>query len=114
VRLIELPDDGGMLTVDRVSKRFGDLVALDECSLSVERGNIVGFLGPNGAGKTTTMRIVLGLIDPDSGGVAWDGTPIDAVMRLRCRRSAGFIRVCRFTSNSSITAGFTEWARRAR
>jgi ABC-2 type transport system ATP-binding protein len=83
VRLIELPDDGGMLTVDRVSKRFGDLVALDECSLSVERGNIVGFLGPNGAGKTTTMRIVLGLIDPDSGGVAWDGTPIDAVMRLR-------------------------------
>jgi ABC-2 type transport system ATP-binding protein len=83
VRLIELPEDGGMLTVDRVSKRFGDLAALDECSLSVERGNIVGFLGPNGAGKTTAMRIVLGLIDPDSGGVAWDGTPIDAVMRLR-------------------------------
>jgi len=72
-----------MLSVERVSKRFGDIVALDGCSLSVERGSVLGFLGPNGAGKTTTMRIVLGLVDPDSGGVTWDGRPIDAATRLR-------------------------------
>lgn len=72
-----------MLTVERVSKRFGDIVALDGCSLSVERGSVLGFLGPNGAGKTTTMRIVLGLIDPDDGAVTWDGRPIDSTMRLR-------------------------------
>ena len=72
-----------MLSVERVSKRFGDIVALDGCSLSVERGSVLGFLGPNGAGKTTTMRIVLGLVEPDSGGVTWDGRPIDAATRLR-------------------------------
>ena len=72
-----------MLSVERVSKRFGDIVALDGCSLSVERGSVLGFLGPNGAGKTTTMRIVLGLVDPDSGGVTWDGRPLDAELRLR-------------------------------
>lgn len=72
-----------MLSVDGVNKRFGELVALDDCSLTVERGNILGFLGPNGAGKTTTMRIILGLVDPDDGEVSWDGAPIGAAMRLR-------------------------------
>jgi ABC-2 type transport system ATP-binding protein len=72
-----------MLSVEGVSKRFGDVVAVDGCSLSAPRGSIVGFLGPNGAGKTTTMRIILGLIDPDAGRVFWDGRPIDAAFRLR-------------------------------
>ncbi|HSR46088.1 MAG TPA: ATP-binding cassette domain-containing protein [Acidimicrobiia bacterium] len=72
-----------MLSVEGVSKRFGELVALDGCSLTVDRGNILGFLGPNGAGKTTTMRIILGLIDPDVGAVSWDGRPVDTAARLR-------------------------------
>ncbi len=72
-----------MLSVDGVTKKFGELVALDDCSLTVERGKILGFLGPNGAGKTTTMRIILGLIDPDAGAVSWDDRPIDAAARLR-------------------------------
>ena len=72
-----------MLEVSGVTKRFGDLRALNACSLALERGNILGFLGPNGAGKTTTMRIILGLIDPDEGEVDWDGRPIDRVARLR-------------------------------
>lgn len=72
-----------MLEVSGVTKRFGELIALDGCSLALERGNILGFLGPNGAGKTTTMRIILGLIDPDEGEVGWDGRPIDRVTRLR-------------------------------
>lgn len=72
-----------MLEVSGVTKRFGELIALDGCSLALGRGNILGFLGPNGAGKTTTMRIILGLIDPDEGEVDWDGRPIDRVARLR-------------------------------
>ena len=72
-----------MLGVSRVTKRFGELLALDGCSLQLKRGNILGFLGPNGAGKTTTMRIILGLIDPDEGEVTWDGRPIDRGARLR-------------------------------
>lgn len=72
-----------MLFVERVAKRFGDLQALDGCSLSVDRGTMLGFLGPNGAGKTTTMRIILGLIDPDSGAVTWDGQSITPKMKLR-------------------------------
>ena len=83
MRPIVFAHDVGMLSVDSVTKRFGDLVALNDCSLSVERGNILGFLGPNGAGKTTTMRIILGLVDPDDGEVSWDGAPIGAAMRLR-------------------------------
>ena len=72
-----------MLEVSAVTKRFGELIALNRCSLALERGNILGFLGPNGAGKTTTMRIILGLIDPDEGEVDWDGRPIDRTARLR-------------------------------
>lgn len=50
-----------------LTKRFGDLVAVDHVSFTVERGTIVGFLGPNGAGKTTTLRMLLGLIAPSEG-----------------------------------------------
>jgi ABC-2 type transport system ATP-binding protein len=72
-----------MLTFDHVSKRFGAVQALDGCSFSVERGRMLGFLGPNGAGKTTSMRVVFGLVEPDSGEVLWDGQPIGLAERLR-------------------------------
>jgi len=54
-----------------VSKRYGETVALDDLSFSVEPGQVCGFVGPNGAGKTTAMRIVLGVLVADSGGVSW-------------------------------------------
>src|SRR3954454_21142642 len=63
------------LVVDHVSKRFGAVVALDAMSFEVPRGQVFGFLGANGAGKTTTMRIALGVLRPDSGAIAWNGTP---------------------------------------
>jgi ABC-type multidrug transport system ATPase subunit len=63
------------LLVDRVSKRFGDVVALDELAFEVGRGEVFGFLGPNGAGKTTTMRIALGVVRPDAGVISWGGVP---------------------------------------
>ncbi len=71
-----------MLQLEGLTKRFGEVVALDGCTLSVRSGQMVGFLGPNGAGKTTTMRSIFGLVRPDAGVVAWDGRPIDAATRL--------------------------------
>ena len=58
------------LQVEELVKRYGDVVAVDHLSFSVQRGEIFGLLGPNGAGKTTTLEIVEGLQQPDSGRVA--------------------------------------------
>jgi ABC-2 type transport system ATP-binding protein len=58
-----------VLEVRNLSKKFGDLVAVDGISFSVNRGEIFGFLGPNGAGKTTTLRMLTGIIKPDSGSI---------------------------------------------
>jgi ABC-2 type transport system ATP-binding protein len=69
------------LVLDAVSKRFGDVVALDGASFSVEPGRIFGLLGANGAGKTTAMRIVLDILRPDSGRVTWMGTENTALPR---------------------------------
>jgi ABC-2 type transport system ATP-binding protein len=66
-----------------LSRRFGDVVALDGVSFSVPEGEIVGFVGPNGAGKTTTMRIALGVLEPDAGDVRWNGSLLDAEARRR-------------------------------
>jgi ABC-2 type transport system ATP-binding protein len=62
------------LLIDSVSKRFGDVQALDAISLQIEPGEVFGFLGANGAGKTTAMRIVLDILRPDSGTIVWNGT----------------------------------------
>ena len=70
-----------MLKLSGLSKRFGSLQALDDLSLSLERGEIVGFVGSNGAGKSTTMRIVMGVLAADSGAVTWMGAPVDAAIR---------------------------------
>jgi ABC-2 type transport system ATP-binding protein len=64
-------------------RSFGDLVAVDGISFSIPPGRLFGFVGRNGAGKTTTMRIVCGLLEPDSGTVAWRGRPIDGAARSR-------------------------------
>ena len=72
-----------MLALSNVSKTFGDVRALADCSFSVGRGRMVGFLGPNGAGKTTSMRAVFGLVEPDAGELLWDGRPIGLAERLR-------------------------------
>jgi ABC-2 type transport system ATP-binding protein len=73
---------GGVLSLDGLTKRFGDVVALDGCRFSVPRGQMLGFLGPNGAGKTTAMRAVFGLLALDDGRVMWDDRPIDRAARL--------------------------------
>lgn len=69
-----------MLELQGLRKAFGDRVALDGLSLTVEPGQLLGFVGANGAGKTTAMRIALGVLRPDEGEVRWRGaaaTPQD-------------------------------------
>jgi ABC-2 type transport system ATP-binding protein len=56
-----------VVATDRLTKRYGDRLAVDSVSLTVRRGEVYGFLGPNGAGKTTTLRMLLGLVRPSSG-----------------------------------------------
>jgi ABC-2 type transport system ATP-binding protein len=65
-----------MLDVVDVSKRYGQVTALDHCTFSAQPKRLVGLLGPNGAGKTTVMRCLLGLVRPDSGTLRWCGKPI--------------------------------------
>ena len=56
-----------MIEVESVTKHFGPILAVDNISFSIDRGEVVGFLGPNGAGKSTTMRILAGFFPPTSG-----------------------------------------------
>jgi ABC-2 type transport system ATP-binding protein len=56
-----------VVTVGSLTKRYGDLVAVDDLTFSLHAGTITGFLGPNGAGKTTTLRLLLGLAEPAAG-----------------------------------------------
>ena len=65
-----------MIQVDHIVKRYGDLVAVNGISFSLNEGDIVGFLGPNGAGKSTTMRIITGCLAADSGNVKVGGYDI--------------------------------------
>ena len=69
------------LVVDSITKRFGDVVALDDASFTVEPARIFGLLGANGAGKTTSMRIVLDILRADEGRVTWQGTENIALPR---------------------------------
>jgi len=72
VAVIELHD---------LTKRFGDLLAVDELSFEVDSGQVVGFLGPNGAGKTTTLRMLLGLASPTEGSAIINGRPYQELDR---------------------------------
>jgi ABC-2 type transport system ATP-binding protein len=59
--------DDPVVAVNSLAKRFGDLLAVDDLTFSLDRGTVTGFLGPNGAGKTTTLRLLLGLAEPTAG-----------------------------------------------
>jgi ABC-2 type transport system ATP-binding protein len=65
-----------MIAIERLCKRFGSLVAVDDLDLTIEPGTVFGFLGRNGAGKTTTIRMMIGLLEPTSGTVRLGGHDI--------------------------------------
>ena len=73
VRSESRTDTPSMITVENVTKRYGDKVAVDDLTFNVKPGIVTGFLGPNGAGKSTTMRLILGLDAPTSGTATIDG-----------------------------------------
>lgn len=66
-----------ILTVDHISRSFGDVHAVSDVSLTVTPGQIYGLVGPDGAGKTTTLRLICGAFKPDSGSVTIGGFPLD-------------------------------------
>ena len=70
-----------MIELNRLTKRFGRVTAVDDLSVTVRPGQVTGFLGPNGAGKTTTMRIILGLHTPTSGTALVGGRPYRQIVR---------------------------------
>jgi ABC-type glutathione transport system ATPase component len=73
----------GPLEIHGLTKRYGNVVAVDDLSLEVPAGELFGFVGRNGAGKTTAMRIVLGVLTADAGEVRFGGTPLTFDARRR-------------------------------
>jgi ABC-2 type transport system ATP-binding protein len=75
-----------LLTLENVTKRFGEVTAVDGVSFAIDRGQVVGFLGPNGAGKSTTMRMITQYYEPDGGRILFDGIPLANAGRDAKRR----------------------------
>lgn len=70
-----------MIEIQNITKRFDDILAVDNVSFSVDSGDIYGLLGPNGAGKTTAIRMLMSIIHPDSGEIYLNGKPMVEVPR---------------------------------
>jgi len=81
-------DSRVILSLDGVTKSYGDVVAVEDLSLDVLRGEILGLLGPNGAGKTTTINLICGLLQADSGTVTIAGRSLQTDYR-QCKRMMG-------------------------
>lgn len=79
-----------LLQIQNVTRRFGGLVAVNEVTLTVGRGEIVGLIGPNGAGKSTLFNLIAGAFPPSSGTILFDGRDITKLSSPeRCRRGIG-------------------------
>jgi ABC-2 type transport system ATP-binding protein len=79
-----------MIEARALTKRYGDVLAVDAVSFTVERGDVVGFLGPNGAGKTTTMRMLTGFVPPTDGAARIAGFDVFDEP-LAARRAVGYL-----------------------
>jgi ABC-2 type transport system ATP-binding protein len=84
------PSVENSVEVFNLCKRFGDFIAVDDITFSVQRGEIFGFLGPNGAGKSTTIRMLCGIIPPSSGHGTVGGLPITGDLQL-IKRTIGYM-----------------------
>ena len=109
--------DGPALVVEHLVKRFGERVAVDDISFSVDAGEVFGFLGPNGAGKTTTVRMLATLIAPTSGTARIVGLPLDQANGVDIRKriavmteNPGLYLRLTVTENLAFFAGLYELA----
>jgi ABC-2 type transport system ATP-binding protein len=78
------------IKTENLTKRFGDILALDDLTLEIPEGQVFGFLGPNGAGKTTTVRMLTSLVGPSSGGATVNGYTVGK-QDTQIRRSVGIL-----------------------
>ena len=99
--------------VDRVTKRYGRTLAVEDLSFGVAKGEVLGFLGPNGAGKTTTMRVITGFMPPSEGRVLVGGLDI-AEAPLEVRRRIGYLPENPPLYPEMEVAAFLEFAARLR
>src|SRR5579862_2999088 len=79
-----------MISVRHITKHFGPILAVDDVSLAVKRGEVLGFLGPNGAGKSTTMKMITGFLAPSSGTAVVCGADITEDP-LAAKRQIGYL-----------------------
>lgn len=86
-----------LLRIEGLTVRFGGLVAVDDVSFEVRRGQIVSLIGPNGAGKTTTLNLITGLIDRSAGRIVFDGHELPSRIRTNRIAARGIIRTFQVT-----------------
>ncbi len=87
---MSISENDNLISVRRLKKQFGDLIAVNEITFDVKRGDVFAFLGPNGAGKSTTIRMLITLLAPTAGSALIDG--IDIVKRpAEVRRRIGYV-----------------------
>ncbi|MDH3270045.1 MAG: ABC transporter ATP-binding protein [Gemmatimonadota bacterium] len=97
-----------MIAVEGVTKRYGDVLAVDDLSFEVSRGEVVGFLGPNGAGKSTTMKMITGTLQPDSGSVRFDGAAISENL-IEAKRRVGYLPEANPLYDDMLVADYLEY-----
>jgi putative ABC transport system ATP-binding protein len=100
-----------LLRLEQVTKRYvrpaGEQVALNEVSLEVARGEMVGVFGPSGVGKTTLLRVAAGLTRPDSGSVSYNGERLDSMSSSELTRFRRREIACVWSSSATISDGLT-------
>lgn len=97
-----------MIDIEKVSRSFGSVKAVDDISFSIQKGEIVGLLGPNGAGKTTTMRMITGFLDPTDGSIKIDGKDI-SVDREGAKGNIGYMPESAPLYGDMIVADYLEY-----
>jgi len=98
-----------MIAVEGVRKSYGPVVAVDDISFEIDRGEVVGFLGPNGAGKTTTMRMLTGTLQPDRGEVRFDGRPIGSDLK-GAKARVGYLPETNALYDEMLVAEYLDYA----
>jgi ABC-2 type transport system ATP-binding protein len=102
-----------LIEIERLTKRFGAFIAVDDVSFTVNRGEVLGFLGPNGAGKSTTMRMLAGFMPPSAGTARICGHDV-VDHPVAAKRSLGFLPEGAPTYPEMTVAGFLGFCARIR